>query len=82
MALLVLAGGLALGLGGRDVAAEMLRAEMLRGAYDTGQRNKGQVKRDMQQGRMRAEQKAGQAKAQADSGSSWSLGATTTHVAP
>src|SRR3712207_6546641 len=62
MALLVLAGGLAFGPGGRDVAAEMLR-----GAYDSGQQRKGQVKRDVQQGRERAEDKAGRAKAQAAS---------------
>ncbi len=42
-------------------------ADMLRSAYDTGQQNKGQVKRDMQQGRERAEEKAGQAKAQSTS---------------
>lgn len=61
MALLVLAGGLAFGLGGRDVAADMLR-----NAYDSGQRNKDDVKRDMQQGRERAQMKAEHAKSAAD----------------
>ncbi len=69
MALLVLAGGLAFGLGGRDVAAEMLRS-----AYDTGQQNKDQVKRDVQQGRERAEDKAAQAKSQ---GTGTSTGSST-----
>ena len=62
MALLVLAGGLAFGLGGRDVAADMLRD-----AYDSGRDSKDDVKRDLQQGRERAEQKAQQAKAQTNS---------------
>jgi Mechanosensitive ion channel, conserved TM helix len=57
MALLVLAGGLAFGLGGRDVAADMLRE-----AYDRGRDNKDDVRRDLQQGRDRAQVKAGQAK--------------------
>lgn len=72
MALLVLAGGLAFGLGGRDVAADLLR-----GAYDSGQRNKGDVKRDLQQGRERAEDKAAQAKSQAQ-GTTSDTGATTS----
>ena len=57
MALLVLAGGLAFGLGGRDVAADMLRD-----AYDSGRSNKEDVKRDLEQGRERAERKANEAK--------------------
>jgi Conserved TM helix len=48
--MLALAGALAFGLGGRDVAAQMLGA-----AYDAGQRNKDQVKADVQTGRERAE---------------------------
>ena len=44
---------LAFGLGGRDVAGQML-AE----AYDAGQRNADQVKQDMQTGRERAEVEA------------------------
>jgi mechanosensitive ion channel-like protein len=57
MALLVLAGGLAFGLGGRDVANDMLRE-----AYDRGRDNKDDVKRDLEQGKERAQAKAGQAK--------------------
>ena len=48
-------GALAFGLGGREVAADLLRT-----AYDSGQQNKDQVKRDMQQGKQRAERAAGQ----------------------
>jgi hypothetical protein len=51
--MLALAGALAFGLGGREVAADLLR-----GAYDSGQQNAGQVKRDMQAGKQRAEQTA------------------------
>jgi hypothetical protein len=50
---LALAGGLAFGLGGREVAGDMLRS-----AYASGQRNAGQVKRDVQTGRERGEQAA------------------------
>jgi hypothetical protein len=50
---LALAGGLAFGLGGREVAADMLRT-----AYDAGQRNAGQVRHDVQTGRARAEDQA------------------------
>jgi hypothetical protein len=51
--MLALAGALAFGLGGRDLAAQMLGQ-----AYDAGQRNAGQVKQDMQAGRERAETQA------------------------
>ena len=51
--MLALAGALAFGLGGRDVAAKMLAD-----AYDAGQRNKDQVKDDVRTGRARAEQQA------------------------
>jgi small-conductance mechanosensitive channel len=44
-----LALALAFGLGGRDVAARMLE-----GAYEKGQENREQVRRDMQQGKERA----------------------------
>lgn len=47
---IALAAALAFGLGGRDVAGRMLE-----GAYDKGQRNADQVKRDIQQGRAEAE---------------------------
>ncbi len=57
--MLALAGALAFGLGGREVAAEMTRS-----AYDSAQDNKDQVKQDMQLGRDRAEQKADEAQTQ------------------
>ncbi len=53
-----LAAALAFGLGGRDVAAEMLR-----GAYMKGQEQKEQVRRDLQIGKERAHQDVEQAKA-------------------
>jgi hypothetical protein len=53
---LALALALAFGLGGREVAAEMLR-----GAYQKGQEQKGQVKADMQKGKERAQEQAGTA---------------------
>jgi hypothetical protein len=53
---LALGLALAFGLGGREVAAEMLR-----GAYQKGQEQKGQVKRDMQKGKERAQDQAGSA---------------------
>jgi hypothetical protein len=46
-----LATALAFGLGGRDVAARILE-----GAYVKGQASTGQVKRDVQQGKIRAQQ--------------------------
>ncbi len=52
LGMLALTGALAFGLGGRGVAADLLRS-----AYDSGQ-NAGQVRRDMQAGRQRAEQTA------------------------
>jgi hypothetical protein len=51
--MLALAGALAFGLGGRDLAAQMLGQ-----AYTAGQRNADQVKRDMETGRQRAETQA------------------------
>jgi len=51
--MLALAGALAFGLGGRDLAAQMLGQ-----AYDAGQRNAGQIKQDVQTGRDRAEVEA------------------------
>jgi hypothetical protein len=53
LGMLALAGALAFGLGGREVAGDLLR-----NAYDSGQQSKDQVKRDVQQGRQRAEQTA------------------------
>ncbi len=52
-----LGAALAFGLGGRDVAARLLTQ-----AYDSGQQNKDQVKRDMQIGKDRGQQQAEQAK--------------------
>jgi Conserved TM helix len=57
--MLALAGALAFGLGGRDVAAEMTRS-----AYSSAQDNRDQVKQDMRLGRARAEQKADEAQTQ------------------
>jgi hypothetical protein len=54
--MLALAGALAFGLGGRDLAAQMLGQ-----AYDAGQRNAGQVRQDVQIGRDRAETQTQQA---------------------
>ncbi|HZB07362.1 MAG TPA: mechanosensitive ion channel [Thermoleophilaceae bacterium] len=53
---LALGLALAFGLGGREVAAEMLR-----GAYEKGQEQKGQVKQDVQKGKERAQDQAGSA---------------------
>jgi hypothetical protein len=50
---LALGLALAFGLGGREVAAEMLR-----NAYQKGQEQKGQVKADMQKGKARAQEQA------------------------
>ena len=50
---LALGLALAFGLGGREVAAEMLR-----GAYEKGREQKGQVKADMQTGKQRAREQA------------------------
>lgn len=60
LGMLALAGALAFGLGGRDVASQMLQ-----GAYDAGQRNKDQIKQDMRQGRERGREQA-KAAAQGD----------------
>jgi small-conductance mechanosensitive channel len=48
---------LAFGLGGRETAAQLVS-----GAYDKGQEQKGQVKQDMRVGKERGEQQAQQAK--------------------
>ena len=70
LGMLALAGALAFGLGGRDVANRMLQD-----AYDSGQRNKDQVKQDMQQGKERAQQ---QAQEKAPTGQPTATGAPTT----
>ena len=53
MGAIALGMALAFGLGGRDVASQMLQ-----GAYAAGQRSVPQVRQDVQQGRARAEQEA------------------------
>jgi len=59
MATAVLGLGLAFRLGGRQVAADMLQ-----NAYDKGREQKDQVKDDLDKGRQRAEDQAGQARDQ------------------
>ncbi|HTX31435.1 MAG TPA: hypothetical protein VMD09_08610 [Solirubrobacteraceae bacterium] len=66
--MLALAGALAFGLGGRDVAAEMTR-----NAYSSAQDNKDQVKQDVQVGRDRAQQRADEAQTQAQDARGGSL---------
>ena len=56
-----LAMALAFGLGGREVAGRMLAD-----AYDKGQEQRGQVKRDMEIGKERGKQDAQRAKAEAE----------------
>jgi hypothetical protein len=56
-----LAMALAFGLGGRDVAHRMLSD-----AYDKGQQQRGQVRRDMEVGKQRGKQDAQRAKAEAE----------------
>lgn len=60
LAFLVLAGGLAFGLGGREVAAELLG-----NAYDKGREQTDQAKQDLQKGRDRAKEQGQQAKGKA-----------------
>jgi len=69
---IALGTALAFGLGGRDVAARMLE-----GAYDAGQRNKGQFRRDLDQGMGRASTEVDRAKEQAREGGNTG-GATAT----
>jgi hypothetical protein len=57
---IALAAALAFGLGGRDVAARMLE-----GAYQKGQANKDQYRRDLDEGASRAKQEAEQVRQQA-----------------
>jgi hypothetical protein len=63
LGMLALAGALAFGLGGREIAGQMLAD-----AYDAGQRQSTQVKADLQQGRERAREQAEQARGQTDDG--------------
>jgi Conserved TM helix len=70
---IALGSALAFGLGGRDVAAQMLQ-----GAYEKGQQNKEQVRRDFAQGKEQAKREAQQKKAEMEmeSSSSDRAGAT------
>ena len=68
---IALGSALAFGLGGRDVARELLQ-----GAYDKGRENKEQFKRDLDQGMTRAREDAERVKESADSRDE--EGATTT----
>jgi hypothetical protein len=61
MGAIALGMALAFGLGGRDVAARMLE-----GAYAAGQRNREQIKRDLQQGRDQAREDAERIKEKAE----------------
>ena len=63
LGMLALAGALAFGLGGRDVAAQMLS-----GAYEAGQRNKEQIRSDFQTGMQRGQEHAQQASEQMQGG--------------
>jgi len=77
LGMLALAGALAFGLGGRDVAAKMLND-----AYDSGQRNKDQAKQDMQQGKERAQRQAehGKERVREGGGGTGSVGAPSTRL--
>ena len=72
LGMLALAGSLAFGLGGRDLAGQILTD-----AYSAGQRNAGQVKGDLAQGRARGREQAAQMRGQVatDSGDSGDPGA-------
>jgi hypothetical protein len=69
---LALAAALAFGLGGRDVAAEMLG-----GAYQKGRENTDQVKQDRAQGKERAQEDMGRAKEAAQEKRPAGTGATS-----
>ena len=61
MGAIALGMALAFGLGGRDVASRMLE-----GAYQAGQQNREQIKRDIQQGRERAKEQVEEVRAEGD----------------
>jgi len=61
--MLALAGALAFGLGGRELAGDMLRS-----AYRSGQDNQQQIKQDMQTARARAQGEAEQVRANVSAG--------------
>jgi Conserved TM helix len=70
---LALGLALAFGLGGREVAAEMLR-----GAYQKGQEQKGRVKADMRKGKERAQEAMGAGRPRAEPMRSDGTGARPT----
>jgi hypothetical protein len=69
---LALAAALAFGLGGRDVASQMLG-----GAYQKGRENTDQVKQDLAQGKERAQEDMGRAKEAAQERQPTGTGATS-----
>jgi len=72
---IALGSALAFGLGGRDVAARMLE-----GAYQSGQRNKEQFKRDLDRGMERASTEVDRAKDQAQEGGNSGSSAAPTYT--
>ena len=77
LGMLALAGALAFGLGGRDVASKMLND-----AYQSGQQNKDQVKQDMQTGKERGQQQAEQQRDRIERDGQNSTGTTGGAVGP
>jgi Conserved TM helix len=75
LGMLALAGALAFGLGGREVAADLLGS-----AYDSGQKNKAQVRRDMSQGQQRAQRAADERTARLDTESNSGSRAAGTSI--
>jgi hypothetical protein len=71
LGMLALAGALAFGLGGREVAGDLLR-----NAYVSGQQSKDQVKRDVQEGKQRAEETAAQHQDRVETGANGSSHST------
>jgi hypothetical protein len=69
---IALGTALAFGLGGRDVAARMLE-----GAYQSGQQNKAQFKRDLDKGMRRASDELNRAKEKAQEGGNADTAART-----
>jgi small-conductance mechanosensitive channel len=69
---IALGAALAFGLGGREVAGRMLE-----GAYQKGQQNKDQYRRELDQGKDRAKQEVEQRKQDADMPPTRAAGATT-----
>jgi Conserved TM helix len=72
---IALGAALAFGLGGREVAAQMLQ-----GAYEKGQQNKEQVRRDFAQGKEQAKREAQQKKEEMESPASDRVGGAATQT--